>query len=162
MAEASPAGRRRSSPSWMASGRKSARPARLNESPVHGARLSSPIPIRRTTGTEANLAPCRSLLDLGIQSKPGGRRPSGISPRLCAKERSLKPMKWQQSLAPPALFHDAGLVAVPVAVAAGGAFVEILLALANADQKLGLAMVVEEQFERHDRIAGAGHFLIKL
>jgi hypothetical protein len=35
-------------------------PARLNESPVHGARLSSPIPTRRTTGTEANLAPCRS------------------------------------------------------------------------------------------------------
>ena len=60
-AATSPAGRRRSSPSWMVRWTQ-IRPAQRAER-VSGAwaRFFSPIHFRRTTGTEANLAPCRSF-----------------------------------------------------------------------------------------------------
>src|SRR5690606_26920378 len=48
------------------------------------------------------------------------------------------------------------------AVALGFALVVILLALAQTDENLGAPLVVEEQLERHNGIAGAGDFLIEL
>src|SRR5690606_749054 len=83
-------------------------------------RIAAPgrfLPRRRRPGQERRPPP-------GPQAGRGLRR--GLSP-----------------LSPAAFLEDAGLVAVPVAVAAGGALVEILLALPEADQQLGAALIVE-------------------
>ena len=101
---------------------KAGRPARRRTSP-HAATTSKMRMTREPAGQLAKRQFCTPISNAAIYP---------------SKEHI------ERGLTPPALFHDTGLVAVPVTVAAGGAFVKILLALTDANKKLGLAVIIEE------------------